>query len=78
MKNKKTSFFVTLFCLTIFAQAQDVSVGDENALNVAKAEELYNNGITKFNAKDLQGAILDFDSALVLVPSFEKALFNRG
>jgi len=58
--------------------AQDVVVGDESAINVAKAEEFYNSGIEKFNAKDLSGAIADFDEAIALVPTFEKALFNRG
>ncbi len=78
MNKTKITFFAMLLCFAFYGQAQDVSVGDENALNVAKAEELYNNGIQQFNAKDLKGAIATFDSVLVLVPSFEKALFNRG
>ena len=69
--------FVILFNTTNYF-AQDVKVGDESALNVAKAEEFYNSGTEKFNAKDYAGAIADFDSALVLVPTFEKAIFNRG
>src|ERR1051325_11027813 len=42
------------------------------------AEKLYNSGISKFAAKDLNGAISDFTQAISINPNFFKAFYNRG
>ena len=78
---KKIHFLLLLAFISLstsyYAQ-DDVAVGDSTALVQAKAEQYYNTGIEKFNAQDLAGAILDFDTAISIAPTFEKALFNRG
>lgn len=42
------------------------------------AEELLNQGLEKFKAKNYQGAIANYDSALRLNPDYAIAYYNRG
>ena len=79
MKKLKLTLFILLSTISFNCFTQtEVAVGDSTVLDKAKSEAFYNAGIEKFNNKDLQGAISDFDAALILIPDFDKALFNRG
>jgi len=42
------------------------------------AQELNNTGLTKYNAKDYAGAMLDFNKAIELNPRYDIAYHNRG
>ncbi len=47
-------------------------------INLVKAEEYYNRGNIKFNLKNYEEAILDYNMAIELNPKFEEAYHNRG
>ena len=42
------------------------------------ADSFLTSGVQKYNAKDFQGAIADYDTAIRLNPNFAIAYFNRG
>ena len=78
MRKIKAILLLSVMSFGTFCFAQDVNVGDTSAFATMQAQELYNAGIEKFNAKNLQGAMSDFNQAIVLLPNFDKAYFNRG
>ncbi|MDD2829363.1 MAG: hypothetical protein PHW18_07310 [Sulfuricurvum sp.] len=55
----------------------DIVVGVEEKLNL-QAYTLFQSGIKKHNAKDYQGAIVDFTSAIEADPKFSPAYKRRG
>ena len=54
-----------------------VSVG-LTACGLSDAETKYNSGTEKYNAKDLDGALADFNEAIRLDPNLAIAYMNRG
>lgn len=45
---------------------------------LSDAESKYNSGTEKFNAKDIEGALADFNEAIRLDPNLALAYLNRG
>ncbi len=54
--------------------------GEDRSTNLKakSAVDLYNQGIAKYQASDLPGALKDFDAALKLRPNFVEALVNSA
>ena len=70
------SIFLTFFyCL---AHAQDTVKVSTLAGTDNNAEKFYNSGIAKFSSKDYNGAMTDFNQAIAMNASFDKAFYNRG
>ena len=77
---KINSFYILTFFAFPFSSvfSQDtVKVSTLAGLDFP-AEKLYNSGIAKFANKDYNGAMTDFNQALILNQNFEKAYYNRG
>ena len=70
-------FSLVLLATGIYAQNTKVDTlfkdGDDQ-----KAERLYNEGITLFDAGQFMQALSKFNESIQEKPSFEKAIFNRG
>jgi tetratricopeptide (TPR) repeat protein len=63
--------------LQIVALMLLVSVG-LTACGLSEAETKYNSGTEKFNNKDMDGALADFNEAIRLDPNLALAYMNRG
>ena len=66
--------------LTPAEQAYKDSIANLNEVNeaIAQSQEVYNQGIQKFSAKNYQGALRDFSKSVSIDPNFTAAYYNKG
>ncbi|HSY77260.1 MAG TPA: hypothetical protein VK890_10410, partial [Bacteroidia bacterium] len=82
----KLSISISLLCVTgLMAQTNTpppATTGDTIKTNIANTREQqaqlsYNKGIEDFTKGNYKAAIIDFDTAIAIKPTFEEAYLNR-
>jgi len=73
---------IATICLLAFCQYSSAQADTVEAIilnsDSLEAGKLYNSGITKFKAKNFDGALADFSKAIELRKGFHSAYLNRG